>query len=49
VVARRRFFGLFTSLIVSMNRIVLPLALAMLMLGGAVIALSQRPWRPGQT
>ena len=29
-----------------MNRLILPLALLMLALGGAVIALSQRPWAP---
>ena len=29
-----------------MNRIILPLALLMLVSGGAVIALSQRPWAP---
>jgi hypothetical protein len=34
------------NLIVSMNRLILPLALSMLVLGGAVIALSQRPWAP---
>src|SRR5258708_24051771 len=29
-----------------MNRLILPLALLMLVSGGAVIALSQRPWAP---
>ncbi len=48
--ALRHGFRLFSdnsqNLIVSMNRLMLPLALLMLVSGGAVIALSQRPWAP---